>query len=454
MFIKGVSPRTSNYYWGHFKNQGRNNDSKVSAILMATDTQPVPYFIESPIFRNPLNGTLMANHYIRIYLPDIVIVSSHTEQHKGIHLSVQSEQVTLIGQTRSLVSSDTFLVLPTTNTNTAVTCGSPSEYIYYGISTTRAQSGLPSSYSSMVLVVGTEDNIQLRLTVPQSVTISVGTDTTELTPHTEYSFTINTLQTVLIESLEDLTGTKIVTNNEVSIMSGHQAVNTPYSLNFTDHLIEQLPSTEYWGKEFYIVPFYRRSYTIKVLAAYNLTNVTIYCNGMVDHYAINEGQFMTKTLMPQEYCAVTSNRKVLVVQFSNGQSNNFTQVTTTGEPMMTLVPATIQYLNSLHFSTIISSVNYSHYVNIIVLEQYFQPSMIFLRTGVRNTSLESREWVPIIINNITKAYATQVTASNGTVRITHVNSSALMTAIAYGFTQNASYGHPGGLNLAKSGKHS
>ena len=420
---------------------------------MTTESQPVPYSIELPRL-NYHNGTFRGGRtYTKINFNG-VIVSSRAEQNKGIHVVIQSERVTLIGQTTSLLSSDTFLVLPTTNTNTAVTCASPTEYIYYGISTARTQSGLPLSYTSMVLIVGTEDNIQLKLTVPQSVTVSVGTVTTALTPHREYSFTINKLQTVLVESLEDLTGTKIVTNNEVSVMSGHQAVNTPYSLNFTDHLIEQLPSTEYWGKEFYIVPFYRRSYTIKVLAAYNLTNVTIYCNGTVDHYTINEGQFMTKTLMPQEYCAVASNRKVLVIQFSNGQNNNFAQVTTTGDPMMTLVPATIQYLNQLHFSTIISSVNYSHYVNIIVLEQYFQPNMIFLRTGNSNTSMESQEWVPIVINNITKAYATQVTASNGTVHITHANPSALMTAIAYGFTQNASYGHPGGLNLTKLGKHS
>ena len=92
---------------------------------MTTETQPVAYFIESPRFIN-LNGTLTTNSsYTRIYLPDIVIVSSHTEQRKGIHLSVQSERVTLIGQTTSLLSSDTFLVLPTTNTNTTVTCASP-----------------------------------------------------------------------------------------------------------------------------------------------------------------------------------------------------------------------------------------------------------------------------------------------------------------------------------------
>ena len=71
--------------------------------------------------------------------------------------------------------------------------------------------------------------------------------------------------------------------------------------------------------------------------------------------------------------------------------------------------------------------------------------------GITNVSLESQEWVPIVVNNITKAYATQVAVPEGTVHITHANSSALMTAIAYGFTRSAGYGHPGGLNLTKSG---
>ena len=381
------------------------------------------------------NGTLTADNDTIINLPGDVVVTSHAEQHKGIHVGIQSEQVTLIGQTTGLLSSDTFLILPNTDTNVNIACDNPSEYIYYGISTIRGES---PSLTNMVLIVGTENNTRMKLTVPQSVQASVGNITvaTELSPNTEYSFIINQLQTVLVESLEDLTGTKIVTNNEVSVISGHQAARTPNILFSTDHLIEQLPSTEYWGKEYYIVPFLEASYTIKVLAAYNLTNVTIYCSDTVEHYVINEGEFMTKTLMLQEYCTIHSNRIVLVSQFNNGQN-----------PMMTIVPATIHYLNQLHFSTGRGLGRYDHYVNIIVLEQYFQSSMILLRAGGRNLSLELQDWVAFVINNITKAYATQVAVSEGTVHITHANPSALMTAIAFGVGVLEAYGHPGGLNL-------
>jgi len=79
------------------------------------------------------------------------------------------------------------------------------------------------------------------------------------------------------------------------------------------------------------------------------------------------------------------------------------------------------------------------------MEQYYQPSMMYLITGGVNRSLASQDWVPIVVNNITEAYATQVAVSEGVVQIVHANSTALMTAIAYGFKFHGAYGHPGGL---------
>ena len=432
---------TSNYYWGHFKNVA--SDTTVAVILITTESQPVSYIIEAPGVTYYHNGTFTSDNGIMIDLPEDVIVSSHTEQHKGIHASIQSERVTLIGQTISSFTGDTFLVLPTT------TCNNIMEYVYYGISVARS-TVVSSIWPSLVLAVGTQNNTKLKLTVTQFANISVGNITTKLSPGREYSFIINHLQTLLIESIDDLTGTKIVTNNEVSVLSGHEAGNVPRNLYFADHLIEQIPSTEFWGSKYYTAPFVTTSYTIKVLAAYNSTNVTIYCNDTVEHFAINEGEFINKTLMLQEYCTICSNRKVLVVQFSNGRidSSNRNSI---GDPMMTLVPATIQYLNRLDFSTILSPENFNHYVNIIVMAQYYQPSMIYLRSGGVNMSLESQEWVPIVVNNITEAYATRVDVSEGLVQVVHTNLRGLITAIAYGFKIRGGYGHPGGLNLIKTG---
>ena len=92
-------------------------------------------------------------------------------------------------------------------------------------------------------------------------------------------------------------------------------------------------------------------------------------------------------------------------------------------------------MNRLDFSTIQSSDNYTHYINVVVLAQFFQPSIIYLKTGDKNASMELQDWVPITINNITEAYTAQVIVPDGTIQITHANSKALMTAISYGFTE-------------------
>jgi len=298
------------------------------------------------------------------------------------------------------------------------------------------------------LIVGTENNTMMTLRVTQSVNISVGTTTTNLIPGVEYSFVINRFQTIYVRSLDDLTGTKIITDRPVSVFSGHQCANVPQHVRYCSYLVEQIPPTALWGKVYYTVPLAtRRSCTIKILAAYNSTNFNIYCNNTMEFYTINEGEAVNISLSLQEYCAIYSNKKVLVVQFSHGgneDSDNYY-----GDPMMTLVPSTNQYLNKFDFSTIRDplTLGYSHFVNIIVMAQYYQPRMIYLITGGVKRSLVTERWVPIQANGITEAYATQVNISESINEISHSNAAAQMMTIVYGFTQHNGYGHIGGIYL-------
>jgi len=80
------------------------------------------------------------------------------------------------------------------------------------------------------------------------------------------------------------------------------------------------------------------------------------------------------------------------------------------------------------------------------LAQYYQPDMIYLIAGGVNKSLNTQEWVPVKVNNVTEAYATKVNISEGVVEIIHANTSALMTTIVYGFVNDEGYGHPGRLS--------
>ena len=251
---------------------------------------------------------------------------------------------------------------------------------------------------------------------------------------------INRLQTRYIQTSNDLSGTKIVTNKPVSIFSGHRCAYVPYSYGNCGYLIEQIPPVTHWGTVHYTSPLAtRKSYTLKILAAYDSTNIKIYCNDILKSYTLNEQKHLTRTLYNQEHCIIYSNKKVLVAQFSGRHGE---------DPSMTLVSPSKNFVSKLQFSTFQhATYYYPNYVNIIVLAHYYQPDSIYLKTRGLWISLSTQKWIPFRVNNITVAYATKVAVLRGEVEIIHTNITALMTAIVYGVAARNGYIHPGGLSF-------
>jgi len=310
-------------------------------------------------------------------------------------------------------------------------------YVYFGISPPRSNL---VNLENVVLIVGTENNTIMKLTVIQSVNVSVSSTNTNLISGREYSFVINRLQTVSVASREDMSGIRVATNKPVSVYSGHVCANIPSDVSFCDHVIEQMPPTVLWGKVHYTAPLAtRQSYTIKILAAYNSTNINIYCNDSLKFsYTANEGNYFDIKL--QEYCALISKKEILVVQFGHGQNDDDSD----GDPLMMLLPATTQYTYNFKFSTLRNRPSYKHYVNIIVLSQYYQPDMMYLITGGVTRSLNTQKWVPVKINHNIEAYVTCLSISEGVAEVFHTNTEALLTTVVYGFANSGGYGHSGG----------
>ena len=422
---------TNQYYIGYFQNQ---NSGLISLFLINTGSLMLSYTIESPGEGYHFSGTILGEKSMHVLLPSRLIAGSYSDKSKGIYLQTNSTNITVIGQNLFSHSSggDTFLALPTEK----VCC---TEYVYYGIS---ASSGIGDS---VVLIVGTENDTVMNLTVTQSVNIEVNDTVISLNRGIEYSFIVNRLQTVYIGSSHDLTGTRIVTNKPVSVFSGHQCGYVPSSrYGNCMHLIEQVPPMKYWGKTYFIAPLQVRiGYTIKVIAAYNSTKVITDCNSVKNLYTINAGSHFNAT--HQSYCTIHSNKEILVAQYSHGYSYD----RRTGDPMMMLVPATIHYSNEINLST--SSSGFSDYINIIVLKEYYQPSMMYWITGGVKRSLQSQSWNVIKFNKVTEAYFTQVSVSNvPAVKIIHTKADALMSGVVYGFRYRASYGHCGGFSIQNS----
>jgi len=399
---------------------------------MNRKSEPINFTIEAPVAGFYYAGVVDGYNEAIIYLPSSVAVLRSDRQYKGVYVRADSVAVTVIGQNEESRNSDTFLALPYKRSNIIT------EYVYYGISVP----GYTSSYQSAILIVGTEDNTIMKLTVTQTATTNFGNT---LYTGREYSFVINRLQTFYIRSTGDLSGTKIVTNKQVSVFSGHELTRIPTNYCCQEALIEQVPSVTSWGREFYAIPLVtRRSYIIKILASHNLTEIDIYCNNFKETVTINERQHHTKTLSQQEYCVIHSNKPVLMAQFSRGRDEDGV-----GDPMMMIVPDVLQFSNRFTTTTIRNTTQsgYRHYVNIIVLAQYYQSDMIHFISGGKNISLNTQEWVPINVKHTTEAYATQVTVSEGVTEIAHANEDALMTVVIYGFADEGSYGHPGRLDF-------
>jgi len=284
----------------------------------------------------------------------------------------------------------------------------------------------------------------MNLTVTQTAT---ATPANTLTANVEHSFVINRLQTFYVRANGDLSGSKVVTDKPVSVFSGHEGARLPNTLSLCcwDNLVEQIPPVTSWGTRFFVMPLATRSsYTIKILTSINSTDIDIYCNNTEETITLDEGQHYNKTLSQQETCAVISNNPVLVVQFSHSGGEEGDNL---GDPMMMIIPDTLQYTSAFSISTIRnpSRANYMHYVNLIVTPDFFQPNMIYVSSGGNNVSLSLQDWVPIRVNSVTEAYATQVTILEGVAEIFHANSAALMTVNVYGFADIDSYGHPGRL---------
>ena len=420
------------YYLGFFANYQEENN--ISILLTTTEVYPVTYFIEAPSVGYYHRGIISAGNEVILKLSSSIGVSSHDDQDKGIYLTTSSDNVTVIGQNILLGTGDSFFALPIIELD--------DDYVYYGISVPRA-SVHSEAISGSILIVGTENNTVMKLTTTQSVNVSTGNTVITVIPGLQYSVVINRLQTIFVGSHDDLTGTKVVTDKPVSVFSGHECANVPWNVSFCSYLIEQIPPTALWGKTYYTAPLAgKRSYTVKILAAHDSTTVNVNCNDTMESFIINEGSYFNISLQSKEFCAIYSTKEILVVQLSHGGDEDNAY----GDPMMTLVPATNQYLNKFDLVTIRnpSESGYDHYVNIIVMAQYYQPNMIFLIVGGVNISLAIQQWIPIQVNSITVAYAAQLRIPEGIAHIVHTNAAAKMMATVYGFHLHDGYGHSGG----------
>ena len=237
---------------------------------------------------------------------------------------------------------------------------------------------------------------------------------------------------------EDLTGTFVETATgsickRFAAFSGSTSIFIGCTLG-RDPLLQQLYSTNSWGKMYGVVPFINRRYIIRVLAQEDNTSV-IFDGG--NPIILNRGKFIERTLTAATI--VSADKLISVAEYSYSQNCSSVNGTTlTGDPEMVI-------LNPVEFN--IKNITVFSSDKNLILERYVN---VFMKTSKTSTfkingAVPNAAWVPIPSNPTYSGLQVQVFVPSLTL-----TADDGFNAIAYGFGNTESYAYSAGTNLAST----
>ena len=319
-------------------------------------------------------GTTTASSPVTVNLPTSLYTASfsYANRNKGVYVyTIGAGSISVLAINYNSGSVGDYLAYPCQDFD-----GGP--YEYFAIST----GTLASTSKSAFLLVGCEDNTTITITPTQSVSIptdaqSTSSSLTSVSSGSNHQITLNKMQTLVVEKTgADLTGSKIVSNKPLTVVSGHECGNVPSTQTYCEHLTEQVPPTSTWGQSFLLVPFGGRNVGqyFKIVASQSSTNVSRTCNSVTLTQTLSSaGSSFTFFTSSTTYCYVASDKPVMVSQLGKGGGGD-----NIGDPIISILPSLDQYTNRYVFFSLNTSDFNIHQISVSVLPEYYQPSSIRL----------------------------------------------------------------------------
>ena len=404
------------------------------ALITTKEEEEVSFTVQAPGINNfKQAGVVQRGQHVRVDFPQTSSVQ-RADINKGILIkAANKKRFSVIGVMKSGTQIARFPVLHQRNSST--------QYVYYAAS----KDDYVIGFQSFIIIVAMAD--RTTITVTASVPCLVGRR--RLSTGRQLRITLNRLGTTLIASPRDLTGTRIEsTGNPIVVFSGHSCTQIPVFYQSCDTIMEQIPSTYDWGKEFIAAPLKNRRYSLlQILAAVTPTSVIINCiseDGPRRHsrtLTVREKVQATQVIFHNEICSVVADEPIMLIEYSvSRQVDNIQPMI--GGPAMMLVPSVMQY--SQDAAIIVQDDSYDQFVNLIFPEMYYQPDKTKL--NMTHTVKEFNPDVMVYYDNCSiKYYVCRVKLPVGDYFIMHPLPEARFGVIAYGHFGTSSYGYLAGL---------
>ncbi len=379
-------------------------------------------------------GTVTPNVPLKITIDWTLVeaTGSETIQNKAIHL-VSDNPLNLYALNWSDSSSEVALIFPSTSLGSEyyTMCYTPH------ISGNGINSG--SGRNSEFLLVASEDNTSVTITPtkttdkgkPANVSFQITLNKGEL-----YQVQSENLPVPLHPGQGDLTGSYITSDKPIAVYSGSLSTTVPgdASVSAWDHLYEQMPPIQAWGRKFIAVPLKtRHEDTYRILAASDNTTIRI---GSKTPTVLNKGQYYEFSLLYTEPSLIESDKPILLAQFSNSNSVDATWTNKDGDPFMVIVSPVNQTREKVAFVAYDSpKINSKFFINVIVKDD-----------AIGNIMLDNVAVAFTSISGTGYSYA-QVSLVKGNHYIASTVAGKGFIAYVYGFGGVEAYGYGVGFNL-------
>lgn len=371
------------------------------------------------------NISVGANQTTKLQIPSNLVEpkGSETIENMGIYLKSEAP-VNLYALNFDNASADVALIYPIESLGTE----------HFAVCYTPGAGG-NTGRNSEFLIVAAEDETTIQITP------SVETDKGKKADST-FLVTLNQGQVYQVQSYNqnlpnqgDLTGSYVESDKPIAFYSGSHGARIPAGTCCWDHLYEQVPPLQSWGKEYFTVPLKtRKEDRYRIVAASNNTKVDI-SNG--SSYNLNKGEFKEIILTQNQPSRIIGDKPIMVAQYSQSRDVDESYTGGNGDPFMIILSSTSQSKRDVTFTAYEGGAIEDYYINIIC-KRSERNNLLLSGTPISNfkdfpNSDYSFAQVDIQPNNDYRLYS-----NNGDVEF---------LAYVYGFGNPESYGYGVGFNL-------
>ena len=397
---------------------GANNGSVSVSVKLAHDSRP-----------QVSDYQLSAETQLHLQFLPADLTVAHISTSKGI---------AILGDSEEEESEDAFIALPISPLLQEET-----EFEEYWV-LSQANQYVQTDFKSVILVIASTDNTQLKVTPSQKASTVEGG--ISFKKEKEVVIVQHRLNTLTLTSSDDLTGTVIRTNKPIAVYSGHECGNVPVYISSCSHLVEQMPPVRVWGYCYIATSLMGRldgSY-VKFVVAKDGTYIDAYENGefLLTYGPLDQGMFRARYLRPGRVLVLKSSQPILVAQFSTAAQED-----EVGAPFMIVLSSLSQLVSEVPFySKNSSEVNYFHYITITIPTQYYNEDAIILDGDPIHSNMTSTVQSPDC-GNFT---VISMEVEPGCHYLQHTTPGAGFLLSVYGFAPGTSYGYSPGLNQGET----